>query len=66
MIWLRRLSRLGDGDGYPMTAPVVRQMASLGFNASVTGVAPDGTARLWRATGAPFWRTDRAGALVLP
>lgn len=40
--------------------------ASLGFNASVTGVAPDGAARLWRATGAPFWRTDRAGALVLP
>lgn len=36
MIWLRRLSRRGDGDGYPMTAPVVRQMASLGFTAPVT------------------------------
>ncbi len=40
--------------------------ASLGFNASVTRGAPAGTSRLWRATGAPFWRTDRAGAIVLP
>lgn len=36
MLWLRRLTRRGSGDCYPMSAPVIRSLESLCFASPVT------------------------------